>query len=796
MNKLATYLRTHRWPTIVLGTLLCLWGLDRLFPPPIQVPYSTIVTAADGTTLHAFLSRDDKWRLYATLDEITPRMQQTILQKEDRWFRWHWGVNPVSMVRAAGRNLLSGKRTSGASTITMQVVRLLEPRPRTYGSKLIEIARAMQLEAHLSKDEILQLYLNLVPYGGNVEGIKSASLLYFGKPPQLLSLAEITALAIIPNRPSSLRLGEQNAAIVQARNAWLRRFAEAGTFDSTAINDALAEPLTAHRQPAPNLAPHLSLRLRAEQPHVPIIRSTLKPAVQTAAERLVRQYVDRVKGQNIHNAAVLVINNQTGAVEAYVGSADFGNTFDGGQVDGVRAIRSPGSTLKPLLYALAFDKGLITPKAKLNDVPTNFAGYEPDNYDRHFNGPVTAEFALANSLNIPAVKLLRDVSTPVFVAKLREAGFRTVQKQADDMGLSMILGGCGVTLEELTQAYTAFAAPQTTNGSLRRLRYTVNSRSTRDKAEGDDTSPTERLFSPEAAFLVTNTLTQLTRPDLPNNFDNSYRLPRIAWKTGTSYGRRDAWSIGYNRRYTVGVWVGNFSGVGVPELSGANTATPLLFQVFNAIDYNAPAGWFRPPVGGKLALRQVCPESGDVPRVDAPERTCVGRAVDYYIMGVSRSSPCQHQAVVWTNAVGTMSYCTYCRPTSGDSLTRAVARLYPNLAPEVVAWYAASHRPYAAIPPHNPACTRVFGQGAPPTITSLNAGSEYFIDPKSPADLALTCQTANDVQQVYWYLNDRLLRGAKPTETLFFRPTPGTLTVSCADDKGRVSKVRVLIKRG
>ena len=452
MNIIAAYVWNHRWPKFVLrgawpalAVLLGLFLLDRVFPPKANIAYSTLVTAADGTTLHAFLNRNDKWRMYATLDEITPRLRSAILQKEDRWFYWHPGLNPVSMVRAAGRNLLSGKRTSGASTITMQVVRLLEPRPRTYSSKLIEVARALQLEIHLSKAEILQLYLNLIPYGGNVEGIKSASLIFFGKPPQLLSLAEITTLAIIPNRPSSLRLGDNNPAIVQARNGWLRRFARSGTFEVKAVADALNEPLEAYRRPAPNQAPHLSLRLRTKQPNEPIIKSKLQPTVQSATERLVRQHVDRIRAQNIHNAAVLVINNQTGAVEAYVGSADFGNAFDGGQVDGVRAVRSPGSALKPLLYALAFDRGLITPKAKLNDVPTNFGtgtgsgSYEPDNYDKQFNGPVTAEFALANSLNIPAVKLLRDISTPAFVGTLRQAGFRTIQKQADDLGLSMIL---------------------------------------------------------------------------------------------------------------------------------------------------------------------------------------------------------------------------------------------------------------------------------------------------------------------------------------------------------------------
>ncbi len=786
------YIRARRWPKIALAGLLSLFLSNMLFPPPLNVPYSTIVTAADSTTLHAFLSRDDKWRMYATLDEITPTLRQTILHKEDRWFRWHPGINPVAMARALGRNLLSGKRTSGASTITMQVVRLLEPRPRTYGSKVIEVLRAFQLEWRLSKDEILQLYLNLVPYGGNIEGIKSASLLFFGKPPQLLSLAEIATLAIIPNRPSSLRLGENNAAVVTARNVWLQRFLASGTFPKQAIDNALLEPLNARRRAAPELAPHLSLRLQHEYPNEPIIVSTLKPGVQAAAERLVRQYVDRIRAQNIHNAAVLVINNQTGGVEAYVGSAAFGDASDGGQVDGVRAVRSPGSALKPLLYALAFDQGLITPKAKINDVPTNFGGYEPDNYDRQFNGPVTAEFALANSLNIPAVKLLRDVSTPVFVAKLREAGFKTVQKQANDLGLSMILGGCGVTLEELTRAYMmAFAADPSDRPEGGASGAHVGLRASNIRASEAPPSGGRGLFSPEAAFLVTNTLTQITRPDLPNNFDNSYHLPRIAWKTGTSYGRRDAWSVGYNRHYTVGVWVGNFSGIGVPNLSGANTATPLLFQIFNAIDYNAPTAWFRPPVGGKLGLRQICPESGDV-----PEHTCVGRATDYYIMGVSRANRCQHQTQVWTNFDTTISYCAHCKPDGADSLTRPAARQYPNLDPDVLAWYAASHRPYGAIPPHNPACSRVFGNGVAPIITSLNAGSGYFIDPKSPADLALSCQTANDVQLVYWYLNSKLFRAAKPTETLFFRPTPGVLTVSCADDKGRVSKVRVVVRRG
>ncbi|GAB3033662.1 hypothetical protein GCM10027185_39210 [Spirosoma pulveris] len=753
-------------------------GLDFSFPLRTSVPYSTLVTARDGSILHAFLSRDDKWRMYAELDEITPTLRDAILFKEDKYFWYHPGFNPVSMLRAAGRNLLTGRRTSGASTITMQTVRLLEPRERTYLSKFIELFRALQLELHLSKEEILQLYLNLVPYGGNIEGLKSASLLYFGKAPTLLSLAELTTLTIIPNRPSSLRLGVHNALVVQERNRWLGRFRASHLFDETVITDALNEPLTAYRREAPQLAPHLARRLRLENPNTPIIHSSLSPSIQATTERLVQQYANRIRAYDIHNAAVLIVDNLSREVIAYVGSADFTNTFDGGQVDGVQAVRSPGSALKPILYGLAFDAGVITPKTKLADVPTNFSGYQPDNYDRRFNGPVTAEFALANSLNIPAVALLNEVGTPALVATLRKAGFSTIKKQAKALGLSMILGGCGVTLEEMTKLYSGLA----NGGMVRELTFTPATLPDRL------TTPVP-LLSPEAAYLVTHTLTQITRPDLPNNFDNSYHLPRIAWKTGTSYGRRDAWSIGYNQRYTIGVWVGNFSGVGVAELSGANTATPLLFQLFNVQDYNSPAGWFRAPgAGSKLSTRLICPETGDV-----PGEFCTNPVTDYCIMGVSRYRHCQHQKAVFTNTAGTISYCIYCLPDTG-----AVRRAYPNIAPEVMAFYQSHHIPMQAPPPHNPACERVFertgGNHTGPRITSLNDGSEYFINPKQVAEMELSCQPSADVQTVFWYLNDKLYRRAKPTEAVFFKPRPGALKISCADDKGGSNDIRILIR--
>ncbi len=684
---------------LLISPFLLFIVLDVALPFKVAPSYSTLVVAADGTILHAFLNDNDKWRLYTEPDEITPLLRQTILQKEDRYFYFHPGFNPIALGRAFVKNTVTGRRSSGASTITMQVVRLLEPRKRTYVSKGIELFRAMQLEMHYSKDEILQLYLNLIPYGSNIEGMKSASLLYFGKLPQLLSLAEITTLTIIPNRPSSLRLGRKNAFIVQERNKWLKRFEQAELFDKQVIADAINEPLNAYRREAPKSVPHLAFRLKNEQKNTPIIRTAILPTRQAQVEQMTRNYVNRLQSMNIHNAAVIVVNNETMQVETYVGSADFNNPYDGGQVDGIKAVRSPGSTLKPLLYAIAFDKGMITPKSAVNDVPTNFGGFEPENFDRRFNGKVSIEFALANSLNIPAVKVLKEMTLGVLIDYLKKADFQTVKKQSKDLGLSMILGGCGVTLEELTRLFTAFA----NDGKVHGLNYSKEAK----KSKG------EVLISPESAYLITNILTQITRPDLPNNFDNTYHLPRIAWKTGTSYGKKDAWSIGYNRRFTVGVWVGNFSGMGVPELNGTNIATPLLFDVFNAIDYNSPTGWFKP--AADITRRKVCAESGDL-----TAEFCTHQVLDYAIMGISPTRRCQHLKWVLTDQTAKISYCTQCLPDSGY-----VRKLYPNLAPELIAYNELNHIPYQRIPLHNPNCTRVLDVGAP-IITSPNDGSEYF----------------------------------------------------------------------
>ncbi len=787
--------RTGRWVVAHQHTRWFVWGkrtaaillalagfffvLDTVFPFRVQVDYAQLITARDGSVLYGFLSHDDKWRMKTELHEITPELRKAIIHKEDRFFYYHLGVNPIAIARAAANNIFTGRKTSGASTITMQVARLLQPKERTYGNKLVEVFRAVQLEWHFSKDEILQLYLNLVPYGGNVEGVKSAALLYFGQLPNRLSVAQITALAIVPNRPTSLSLNRNSTLLQQERDKWLRRFEENSVFEKSVIQDALNEPLQVKRTPLPAIAPHLSYRLHTKYVQVANLHTTLNRITQDKVQQLAYNYHKRLQKYNIHNLAVIVADNQTHEMLAYVGSPDFYDNDHAGQVDNARAIRSPGSTLKPLVYALGIDAGKITPKTQLLDVPSQFDGYAPENFDQKFNGAVTVENSLINSLNIPAVKVLEDITVPAFVAKLKAARFEQIARDEHKLGLSSILGGCGTTLEELVALYTAFA----NGGNYSPLKNLKSESQDLPNSISEKTKTSSiQLISTQSAYMINEILMQAVRPDLPTGYQNSYHAPPIAWKTGTSYGRKDAWSIGYNRRYTVGVWVGNANAEGVPELTGADIATPLLFQVFNSVDYNAAGSRLLAPKN--LQMRLVCGETGLL-----PSDQCTHQVVDYYIPLVSNTQTCKHLKKVAVSPDESFSYCTTCLPENGYK-----KQLYENLPPALVSFYNTWGVAYKRIPPHNPACTRVFHSDAPEIVTPAD-GREYLVDVNEPPEMLLTCHADNDVKQVYWYVNDRFYKAAKATERVFFLPEPGEIKISCSDDKGRNTDIKIVVKK-
>lgn len=750
---------------IIIASLLLLFGsfllADRLFPFDTTMEYSPVVSDSKGLVLHSYLTSTEKWRMKTEINEISPVLRQAIIHKEDKYFYYHPGINHLAIIRALARNVFYGKRTSGASTITMQVARAIEPKKRSYLNKWIEMFRAIQLEWHYSKNEILQLYLNLVPYGGNIEGVKAAALLYLDKNPDHLSLAEITALSVIPNRPSSLVPGKNNPSIIDERNKWLRRFAQEQVFPAKQVADALNEPFDAFRRPAPSFIPHLARRIR--QSRTPTVQTTIDLQMQTGVEKIVSDYARGAALQHIYNASVMVMDNLTGKVLAYCGSSDFSDSMHSGQVDGIVAIREPGSTLKPFVYALAIDKGLMSPKKIIADVPVHYEGYEPENFDKQFNGPVTMEYALEHSLNIPAVKTLRTIGQAELIDLLGQCNFTQVARDRRKLGLSVVLGGCGANLEQLTGIYSALAR----NGSWVKPSF----------IEGE-TQPAKRILSTASSFMITEILSKINRPDFPLNWQSTARMPRIAWKTGTSYGRKDAWSVGYNKRFTVGVWVGNFSGIGNPGIVGALLATPLLFRIFNAIDYNSNESWYTIPPDCEQRL--VCAETGK-----APSDRCVQVVSDYYIPNLTDMQPCNDQQQLAISPDGKFSYCKTCQPATGYRL-----KWFRFIENSVQQWYADHHIQFEQIPPHNPACEKVFREGAP-VILSPRQGTEFLLSRTAPEPVLLNCRTQENNSRVYWYINDRFY---KMGNRIFFTPQEGPLKISCTDEKGRLRSVSISVR--
>lgn len=557
-----------RWGTVVI--LLTLLALDLAFPPqlPARAGTSVVVIARDGTPLRAFADADGVWRHPATPDSVSPLYLQALLGYEDRWFRRHPGINPPAMARAAWQWLRGGRIVSGGSTLTMQVARILDPQPRgrTPGAKLVQMLRAVQLEVHLSKDEILALYLDRAPFGGTIEGVEAASWAYLGKSAANLSHAEAALLAVLPQAPSRLRPDRAPEAARAARDKVLDRMAVRGIWPQHVVDDAKVEAVVARSLRTPLHAALLAQRLRDEAPQAARIVSTIDIDLQRVLEQRVAGYFSQLPERT--SAALLVVDNTTLEARAYVGSVAFGDRARLGHVDMVRAWRSPGSTLKPFLYGMALDDGLIHSGSLLVDAPQSFDGYRPGNFDAAFNGPVGADDALRLSLNVPAVDLLDRVGAARFAARLDNAGVTLRFPRGAVPNLSLILGGTGATLEQLVGAHAALHR----SGIAGRVRLT-----------SDAPRVERRLMSPGAAWIVREILESNPRPgERADTFDTAGR-PRVAWKTGTSYGYRDAWAIGGTRRYTVGVWVGRPDGTPLPGQYGAVTALPLLFETIDSL---------------------------------------------------------------------------------------------------------------------------------------------------------------------------------------------------------------------
>jgi penicillin-binding protein 1C len=723
---------------------------------------STAVYARDGQLLRLALAPDEQYRLWVALDDIDPRLVEAVQLYEDRWFYWHPGVNPSALVRAAAATYSGGTRR-GASTISMQLAR------RVYGigsqtpsGKLRQAAAALWLEARYGKRELLEAYLNLAPYGGNVEGVGAASLIYFHKRAQHLTLPEVLTLAVIPQNPRKRGGAGARPDLAEARNRlwrqWLQRHPQAQASQA----DMAAAPVLASPRELPFRAPHLTDRLLREQ-NAGEVWSGLDLRAQGTLERIIGQFVDNNRGQGVVNATAMLLDRDSGEVRALVGSAGYFDAAIDGQVNGTEGKRSPGSTLKPFIYGLALDQGLLHPATMLKDAPTTFGPFSPENFDGRFVGPISAQDALVRSRNVPAVALASKLASPSLYDFLKSAGVTRLASE-QHYGLALALGGGEVTMEELGRMYLMLA----NGGAMIPLSHQ------RRAAGGDAHARSPRLLSPEAAFITLQMLRTNPRPDT-----GEPATPPVAWKTGTSWGFRDAWTAGVFGRHVLLVWVGNFDGRGNPAFVGIKTAAPLFFRIVDSLRGQQPgAPEPEPAPPPNLARIEVCSASGDL-----PNDLCKDRSTTWFIPGKSPIRVSRlHRAVTVDAATGV--------PTCarGAGTRSEVHEFWPT---DMQRLFREAGMPRRQ-PPLVPECGAADAAGDAPSIAAPNRQTTYTVRLSTPSPLALRANSLAAQGTLFWFANGALVGKGRPGETLAWNPAaPGRFQLRVVDQGGRADTIDV-----
>jgi penicillin-binding protein 1C len=758
----------------VLAALL--WGADRLYPLPLpdHSAYAAVVADQRGEPLRAFAGKDGVWRYPVTPEEVSPLYLEALLAYEDRWFYQHPGVNPLALARALGQAVTNQRVVSGGSTLTMQVARILDPHSRTIGGKMKQMLRALQLEWHLSKKEILTLYLNHAPFGGNLEGVEAASWAYLQKPARHLSHAEAALLVVLPQSPSRFRPDRHADRAQAARDKVLTRMARFEIWSQQTVTEARQEVVAAAAPRQPVYAPLLARRL-VQQRGEKRLQTTLDGDLQRALEGFVRDHMARFPQGT--SAAVLVVDNRDMAVKAYVGSADFGNAKRYGYVDMTQAIRSPGSTLKPFLYGLALDDGLIHSHSLLSDTPRLVGDYRPGNFDQGFNGPVSAQEALQRSLNLPAVQLLERYGPRRFSAALRNGGLALRIPGDGRPNLAMILGGAGTNLESLVGTYAALGR----GGKAAAPRYLP-----------DQPLEERHLLSPGAAWIVYRMLADNPRGKFAPS-RHFLRRGTLAWKTGTSYGFRDAWAIGVNARYTIGIWVGRPDGTPSPGQYGAVTAAPLLFAVASQLpghgeDLPQPKSVSRTAVCWPLGTRK----SEQLPHWCHREQQAwlLSDTAPPTLPASSTEKWYANPVPVWLDRE------TGLRLASGCGLAEKGEQKQIALWPrELEPWLPQRYRRRTLLPPISPRCpdSRV-ATGGDLSITGIEQGSRFRPAGKKGRLPVLPLSTIGGTGSRYWFVNGRFHYKTGPDQLAYLAlKKPGPLQVAVMDSAGNVDRVEVTV---
>jgi len=757
----------------LLALCTLLWLADRIWPLPLpRDDQARVVLAEDGTPLWRFADANGVWRYPVQVSEVSPLYLDALLTYEDRWFFQHPGVNPLALGRAAWQNLSGGRVLSGGSTLSMQVARLLDPHERTLPGKLRQLWRTAQLEWHLSKPQILELYLNRAPFGGTLQGVAAASWAYLGKSPQQLTRSEAALLAVLPQAPSRLRPDRHPQRAQVARDKVLRRLAEYRVWPQTAVSEALQEPLLLAPRLEPSLAPLLARRLnRPGSP--PLIRTTIDVGLQRRLEDLLLGWRARLPDHT--SAAVVVVETENMAVRAYLGSVDINDARRFGHVDMITAMRSPGSTLKPFLYGMAMDAGLIHSESLLQDVPRRFGDYRPGNFSQGFSGPVSASAALVTSLNLPAVQLLEAYGPKRFAADMRNGGVPLSLPALAEPNLALILGGAGSRLEDLVSGYSALAR---------------EGRSANLRLQPDDALRERRMLSPGAAWVIRRILSGQARPDRDPTAELVQR-PQLGWKTGTSYGFRDALAIGVGPRYLIGVWIGRPDGTPVPGQFGLASAAPLMLQVHDVLsNRDSQRGIVAPvqAVPGSVGVAAICWPLGQPMNKDDPNcrRQRFAWTLDHTtpptLLAADQPLGVGLRETIRVNPQGLRV-----GPQCADGQQREVALWPAPLEP----WLPRVERREARMPAASTQCPPPpLNTLTPLSIVGVRDGDRLRRPAASQAVLRLALSALGGDGRRWWFINGAPIGNSAQPE-VFNTPLeqPGRYELSVLDESGQTARV-------